>query len=386
MAKIIMGSYMIRYPLGGNLSWALQYLSGFKDLGHDVYIVEKYVHDDSCFDLFNQKMTNDCTSGIKIVTDLLARFGLENNWCFVSHDDQYYGMSKKEIETLFKEADLYIENGSHEAWNEELSLSQAKTAFIDVDPVLTQINFHYRKKKTIPYPIPDFDFYFTIGLNIGKPGNIIPTGDISWKYIFNPVNTKLFTQSSPNVDAPYSTIMNWRSYYARPTLNGVSYGHKEDEFLKFQDLPSMTNIPLEVALANIPDNKDKELEELGWKVRHAQDVTYSYDIFQNYLKNVKGEFSCVKNMYAATNSGWFSDKSAAFLASGRPVVLQETGFSSHLPVGEGLFAVNDVTEAKEAIELIEGNYQHHSKKAREIAHEYLDTGKVLGHLLDEVNI
>src|SRR4030095_151317 len=367
MAKIIMGSYMVRYPLGGNLSWALQYLSGLKDLGHEVYLVEKYVHDESCFDLFNQKMTNDCGSGIKIVSDLLARFGLENNWCFVSYDNQYYGLSKNEIESLFKEADLFIENGSHEAWNEELSSSQAKTAFIDVDPVFTQINWHHRRRNAIP--LPDFDFYFTNGLNIGESGNIIPTADISWKYIFNPVNTRLFTQSVPDDDAPYSTIMNWRSYSAKPKLNGIAYGHKEVEFLKFQDLPSRVSIPLEVALANIPDNKDKELEQFGWKVRHAQDVTYSYDIFQNYLKNVKGEFSVVKNMYAATCSGWFSDKSAAFLASGRPVVLQETGFSRHLPVGEGLFAVNDVTEAKEAIELIESDYQKHSKKATEIAQE-----------------
>jgi len=386
MAKIIMGSYMVRYPLGGNLSWALQYLSGFKDLGHEVYLVEKFVHDDSCFDLFNQKMTNDCRSGIKIVSELLARFGLENNWCFVSHDDQYYGMTKQEVESLFKEADLYIENGSHEAWNEELSFSHAKTVFIDVDPVLTQINWHYRKKKAIPYPVPDFDFYFTIGLNIGQPGNIIPTGDISWKYLFNPVNTKLFSHSLPDVNAPFSTIMNWKSYSAKPNLYGVAYGHKEDEFSKFQDLPSRVCTPMEVALANIPDNKDKELEDLGWKVRHAQDVTYTYDIFQNYLKNVKGEFSVVKNMYAATSSGWFSDKSAAFLASGRPVVLQETGFSRHLPVGEGLFAVNDVSEAKEAIDMIERDYHRHSKKAREIAHEFLDTEKVLGQLLNEINL
>ncbi|HXR79328.1 MAG TPA: hypothetical protein VN763_00345 [Saprospiraceae bacterium] len=384
MAKIIMGSYMVRYPLGGNLSWALQYLSGFKDLGHDVYLVEKFVHDDSCFDLFNQMMTNDCSSGIKIVSELLSRFGMDNKWCFVSHDDQYYGLSKQEVQALFKEADLYIENGSHEAWNEELSYSQATTAFIDVDPAFTQINWHHRIKNEIP--LPDFDFYFTNGLNIGEPGNIIPTCEISWKYIFNPVNTKLFTLSLPDVNAPYSTIMNWKSYAARPKLNGIAYGHKEIEFTKFKNLPSRVSTPMEVALANIPDNKDKELEELGWKVRHAQDVTYTYDIFQKYLKNVKGEFSVVKNMYAATNSGWFSDKSAAFLASGRPVVLQETGFSSHLPVGEGLFAVNDVTEAKEAIELIEKNYHKHSKKAREIAFEYLDTRKVLGQFLNEVNL
>src|SRR5688572_9482004 len=117
MATIIMGSYMVRYPLGGNLSWALQYLTGFKDLGHDIYFVEKHVYEDSCFDPVKQIMTNDCATGVKIVSELLDRFGLGDKWCYVGEGDTYYGLSKKEIEAVFQKADLYIENGAHEAWN-----------------------------------------------------------------------------------------------------------------------------------------------------------------------------------------------------------------------------------------------------------------------------
>ena len=382
MATIIMGSYMVRYPLGGNLSWALQYLTGLKDLGHDVYFVEKHMYEDSCFDPVKQILSNDCTAGVKIVSELLDRFGLGDSWCFVGEGNEYYGLSKVEIETVFKRADLYIENGAHEAWNEELSSSKAITAYIDVDPAFTQIRWHNSKK--YGFTVPKFDYYFTNGLNVGLEGNILPTCGLNWKYIFNPVNTKLFHHSAPNVHSPYSTIMNWKSYDIKPKFNGIAYGHKEDEFHKFQELPSIIDHPLEIALANVPDGKDIELEKLGWKIRHAQEVTYTYDIFLDYLANVRGEFSVVKNMYAATCSGWFSDKSAAFLASGRPVVLQETGFSSHLPVGEGLFAVNDLMEAKEAIEKIESNYQLHSDRALEIAKEYLETTKVLGNFLDEL--
>lgn len=368
--------------MGGNLSWALQYLTGLKDLGHDVYFVEKHMYDDSCFDPVKQVLSNDCTSGVKIVSELLDRFGLGDKWCFVGEGDQYYGMSKDEIESVFTNADLYIENGAHEAWNEELATSKAITAYIDVDPAFTQIRWFNRAN--LGFPVPQFDYYFTNGLNVGREGNILPTCDLDWKYIFNPANIKLFHHAAPDVHSPYSTIMNWRSYSARPKLNGIAYGHKEDEFLKFQDLPSLIDHPLEIALANVPVGKDKELERMGWKIRHAQEVTFTYDIFLDYLSNVRGEFSVVKNMYAATYSGWFSDKSAAFLASGRPVVLQETGFSSHLPVGEGLFAVNDVMEAKEAIEKIESNYPLHSGRALEIAKEYLDTTKVLGKFLGEL--
>lgn len=379
-----MGSYMIRYPLGGNLSWALQYLSGFKDLGHEVYLIEKHTYDDSCFDPVQQILTNDCSSGIRIVSQLLQRFGLENNWCFIGEDNTHYGLSKTQVDDLFKNADLFIENGSHEAFQEELASSNAKSVYIDVDPAFTQIKWHNRSNNG--FPVPSFDYYYTNGLNVGQPGNILPTCDLTWRYIFNPVNTRLFKTTSPKKDAPYSTIMNWRSYYARPTYKGVSYGHKEQEFKKFENLPARVDVPLEVTLANIPLNKDKELESMGWHVRHAHEVTSTYDVFQQYLQEVRGEFSVVKHMYAATCSGWFSDKSAAFLASGRPVILQETGFSQHLPVGEGLFAVNEKEEAKGAIETIESNYELHSRKAREIAVEYLDTNRVLGKFISELGL
>src|SRR5688572_3836333 len=161
MATIIMGSYMVRYPLGGNLSWALQYLTGLKDLGHDIYFVEKHGYDESCFDPVQQIMTNDCTSGIKIVSELLARFGLEDKWCFVSQDNEYHGMSKNQIESIFKNADLYIENGAHEAWKEELSGSNAVNIFIDVDPAFTQIKWFNRLR--MGKTIPEFDFYYTNG-------------------------------------------------------------------------------------------------------------------------------------------------------------------------------------------------------------------------------
>jgi len=110
MATILIGSYMVRYPLGGSLSWQLQYLTGLKDLGHDVYCLEKYVHTDSCYDPVDQVMTNDCSNGIKIVSGLLQRFGLADKWCFVGYGEEYYGLSKNEITKLFKRADLFIEN------------------------------------------------------------------------------------------------------------------------------------------------------------------------------------------------------------------------------------------------------------------------------------
>lgn len=384
MARIIIGTYMVRYPLGGNLSWALQYITGLKDLGHEVYVVEKYVHDDSCYDPVAKQMTNDCSYGIKTVVDLLRRFGLDDRWCFVSKGELYHGLDKKNVEVLFQTSDLFIENGSHGVWRDEIAASGITTAYIDVDPAFTQINFYHKKKAG--RAIPEFDHYFTNGLNIGQPGNIIPTVDIEWNYIFNPVNLNLFTGAALVTGGAYSTIMNWKSYAEDATYLGVRYGHKDIEFEKFATLPQLVPVQLEMAVTSTPAGKEKHLRQLGWQVRNAQEVTFTYDLFLNYLSGCRGEFSVVKNMYAATCSGWFSDKSAAFLATGRPVILQETGFSQHLPTGLGLFAVKNVEEAQAAIEIIEENYPKHAHAARDIAAEYLDTRKVLRNFLQTAGL
>jgi hypothetical protein len=385
MATIILGTYMVRYPLGGNLSWALQYLVGLKDLGHDVYAVEKYVHPDSCYDPVNQKMSNDCSYGVKVVGELMARYGLGDNWCFVEFGEIYHGMSKAKINDTFRRADLYIENGAHGVWKEEVQSSPARTAYIDVDPAFTQFKFY--RKINAGLALPHYDMYFTNGMNVGKEGNIIPVCNIQWHYIFNPVRTTLFEIHPPAAGAAYSTIMNWVSYKENVVFQGVTYGHKSMEFDKFLKLPDLVDVQMELAMSGLDSKQEKEtIRAHGWNLKNAQEVTFSIDSFRDYLLDCRGEFSVVKNMYCATNSGWFSDKSAAFMASGRPVVLQETGFSDYLPVGEGLFAVNNMDEAKDAIESIESNYDFHSKRAYEIANEYLEAKKVLKQFLNELGI
>lgn len=382
MARIVLGSWMVRYPLGGNLSWVLQYLTGFKELGHEIYFVEKYAYPNSCYDPVKKVMSNNCSHGIKTVADLLGQYGLENKWCFVEAGDIYHGLSKKEINEVFQTADLYIESGAHGAWDEESSWPASKV-YIDVDPGYCQFKWHNNLQKGTA--IPAYDHYFTNGLNIGKEGNIIPTLNINWKYIFNPVNTSLFEKKEVPEGAPYSTIMNWKSYESI-AHNGITYGQKDIEFEKFISLPGYVTAPLEVAVSGLDEKKAEVLQSNGWCINDAQKVTFSLSSFKQYLSNCKAEFSVCKNIYTATSSGWFSDKSAAYLASGRPVIVQETGFSEHLPVGEGLFAVSDVYEAKNAIESVEANYERHTKNSLEIAYEYLESKKVLQNFLDKIGV
>jgi hypothetical protein len=157
------------------------------------------------------------------------------------------------------------------------------------------------------------------------------------------------------------------------------------EFERFMDLPLRTKIPLEVAVAG-KNTPHQRLLDSGWRVRDAHEVTISFDSYLQYAAYSRGEFSICKHGYVATNCGWFSDRSSAYLASGRPVIVQDTGFGTHLPCGEGLFAFRTAEEAVAALETVQGDFERHSRAARAIAAEYLDAPKVLRGLLAEAGI
>ena len=383
MARVVVGSYMVRYPLGGMLSWALQYLVGFARLGHEVYFVEKGCYPDSCFHPLRGEMTDDCRYGVRVLRDLLSRFGLENNWSFVDSHGQYHGLSRPAIEEILGTADVFFDMGTHGGWLDETS-PRVVRVLIDGEPAFTQLKM-VRKQAGQPAAEPGrdpYDFYYTTGRNIGTPASTAPTAGREWRHLPHPVCLDVFPVAPAPPDGAYTTVMNWQSY--EPVeFGGVRYGHKDVEFQRFMSLPGRTRAMLEVAVSGGAPRD--ELTRAGWRIRSAHDVTLSFDSFADYIRQSRGEFSVCKHGYVASNSGWFSERSAAYLATGRPVVLQETGFSAHLPTGCGLFAVGDVNEAAAAIAEIEADYRRQSGAAREIAAAHLDARRVLSRLLDEVS-
>ncbi len=380
MAKVIVGSYMFRYPLGGMLSWVLQYLLGLKKNGHDVYFVEKFGYDSSCYNPVANTMSNDCSYGLSVVGGLLSRFGLQGKWCFVEYGDIYHGLSRKAIEDVFASADVFIDMGTHGSWQAEAERSRMRV-WVDGEPGFTQIKRHNLLQEGQAVPV--YDRYFTNGMNVGRENNIIPLCGLDWKHLFHPVDTDLFPFCEELMGSAYSTVMNWVSHET-VTLDGVAFGQKNIEFEKFISLPGMVNAAMEVAVTgnNVPRAR---LEESGWNIRDGRLVTETFDSFYEYIRSSRGEFSVCKNVFIATRSGWFSDKSAAYLASGRPVVLQDTGFSEHLPCGQGLFAVQSAEEAAWAIGEIESAYGKHARSAREIAMDYFECGKVMRKFLDDLS-
>jgi hypothetical protein len=380
MARIVVGAYMVRYPLGGMLSCSLQWLLGFQRLGHEVYFVEKSGWPGSCYDPSKNAAGDDCSYGIRAVSALLARFGLEDRWCFVDAAGVYHGMSRDLIETVLRSADAFVDYGTHGAWLSEAA--HTRRVYIDGEPGFRQMKME--NSLAAGEQLEDYDFYFTVGLNIGTTRSSAPAAGKRWRPILHPVVVDLFSLRPVAADAAFTTVMNWQSYEPLQ-YRGETFGHKNVEFEKFIDLPCRTRSAMEIAVSG----KQIPLEQLrrsGWRVQDALRITASVDSFWEYVGNSRGEFSVAKSGFVRTNSGWFSERASTYLANGRPVVQQDTGFGHGLPCGEGLFAVHTPEEAAAAIEDICGNYERHSRRAREIALEYVDARTVLGGVLGEIGL
>jgi hypothetical protein len=380
MARIVVGSFMVRFPLGGYLSWTLQWLAGFQRLGHDVYFFEKSAWENSCYDPLQNIMTDDCSYGTKVLDEFLTRFDLPGKWCYVDAEGRYHGLSEKRVQEVFETSDLIVDIGVHDDWFAEAP-GKAIRVFVDGAPGHTQMAWVNSLEEG--GADSHYDFYYSVGRNIGTDKSPVPTLGRQWRPVFYPVLPDLFPVHPAPADAPFTTIMSWENEPLE--YQGVTYGQKAAEFPKFMSLPRRTTTPVEVAIGG-EDVPEDELRAAGWRVADAGEVTMTFDSWRDYIRASRGEFSVCKNVYVATNSAWFSDRSACYLASGRPVVMQETGFSDHLPCGRGLFAVRTVEEAAAAIAEINGDYERHCKAARAIALEFLDTRKVLSKFLREVGI
>jgi hypothetical protein len=372
---------MVRYPMGGMLSWLLQYLVGFDRLGHEVVYVERAMREKDCFDTSRQVMGDDPTYGLEMVGSLLERHGLAGCWHFIDLAGRRYGMSRTEVSAACASADLFIDIGGDGSWFDEAA-STGLRVLVDCEPGFTQMRMEARAEEgRLP---PDYDHFYSTGLNVGSERAEMPTAGKTWRTLLDPVVPDLFPVEPAAPDAPFTTVMSWQSMRPR-VYRGKRYGNKDLEFPRFETLPQQTRVPLEMAVSGRDVPWDR-LAEIGWRLRNAYQVSTSFEAYRDYIRGARGEFSVAKHCYVETNCGWFGDRASVFLASGRPVVMQDTGWSAHLPCGEGLFAVTDAAEAAEALEAVSADYEHHARCARDLALEHFDTKKVFGRFLDELGV
>lgn len=364
-------------------TWAiLQYVLGFRRLGFETYYVEQ-LSARACIDDDGKPTSFSASANARYFRTVMERFGLGNHAALLERDGTgHVGLSRAEVEQLAPDIDLLI-NRSGQLHLRSVLRAVRRRMYLDVDPGYTQI---WQEQYGADLNLPGHDIYVTVGLNLGKPDCPLPTCGIQWESTFPPVVLDEWTTAHPPGSA-YSTIANWRSGSGPQDdgsveWRGVWYGQKADAFMPLIALPRLVPVPLELCLFIHPDEPDRiALERHGWRLVFPRHHIMTPDAYRDYIFNARGEFSVAKHGYAAGRTGWFSDRSACYLAAGRPVITQDTGFGPYVPTSTGLLTFTDIEGAAEAIDRVEHDYARHAAAATTFAHEYLDSDHVLTRLL-----
>jgi hypothetical protein len=376
--RIIVTGLIAQYPLGG-VTWDyLQYVLGLSQLGHDVY----YLEDTGQwpFNPLEGGVAKDCAFNVDYLAGVMEPFGLQSKWMYrFPWKDQWFGLSDQKRKELIKTADLLI-NVSGTLANPAEYRTVRRMAYIDSDPVFTQIKLA-RGQIDFQRMVDIHDVQYSFGECLSD--KVPETGHI-WRPTRQPI---VLSEWRPSVKyrEVFTTVMNWTSY--KPvSFNGQTYGQKDVEFEHFIELPSrIPGAQLEIAInaGKTRRTPRDRLRRNGWRVVDPDRVCPDMESYRSYIESSKAEWSAAKNGYVVGQAGWFSCRSACYLAAGRPVVVQDTGYGCVLPVGEGVLAFNAIDEAITAIHDVEQNYERHAEAARAIAETYFDSDKILTRLVDE---
>jgi hypothetical protein len=290
------------------------------------------------------------------------------------------GATAAELFDVARDADLLINISGHLSIDALKSRFRRK-AYVDLDPGYTQL---WHAEGSGAARLEGHDVYFTVGQRIGTPDSAIPTGGISWRAIRQPIVLDGCGVTASSVADGFTTVASWRGAYAPMSFDGVTLGSKAHEFRKIVDLPRLSPYSFQIALDIHPaDARDlNALRGSGWGVVDAVDTTATPEDYCDYVERSAAECSAAQGMYTQTRSGWFSDRTARYLASGKPVLIQDTGFVTPARTGEGVLVFRTPAEAVQGAECIARDYRGHSEAARFIAERDFDSNRQLGQLLD----
>ncbi len=384
--RAIVTGMIATYPVGG-VAWDYgQYALGLERLGFEVYYLEDTGQ--PTYDPDAGMYSEDCTYGVEFLARSLASFSdtLGKRWHFRAVNGESFGIEAQQFARIVADADLFLNVSGGTLLRDE-SMAISCKILIDTDPGWN----HF-----VNYPAWDekpgwqgthgwraHDHFFTYAERIGLPDCVLPSLGIAWHNTRPPVVTDLWAPQPPG--KRWTTVMTWDNFRQPIEHRGITYGTKELEFPKVELLPMRVASAFEVAVGGA-DPPVAHWRSLGWSVASAAAVSKTVDDYRAYIERSRGEFSVAKNVYVATRSGWFSCRSVCYLAAGRPVVTQDTGFSAVIPTGHGLFAFADLEQAVAGIEAVERDYVHHQQAAVTMAHEYFAAERVLGDLLAKVGI
>lgn len=390
--RIIVTGLVGLYPVGG-VAWDyMQYVLGLHRLGHDVYY-----HEDTWswpYHPVEQRNTKDGTYSADFIRSFFDRYApeLSGRWHYLHLHDQSHGMARPAFDEVARTADLFL-NVSGACLLPNCLSPHCIKLFLDTDPGYNQIMLserHIWSENVDRWAdtVAAHDLHFTYAENIDEPDCQVPRLGFDWKTTRMPVTTEFWEVPASKAgfdDAAWTTVMTWSAFKGPLTYRGAEYHSKGYEFEKVMDLPRRINVPLCVAVGGKGAPMDR-LARHGWQVTDAPKATLTPERYWTFITESRGEFSIAKHVYVTLKSGWFSCRSACYLASGRPVVVQDTGFSRLLPTGEGLLAFSTLEEAADALARVEADYDHHCAAARTLAREHFDARLVLTKLLQDVGL
>jgi hypothetical protein len=369
---VIVSGMIAATPRQGGAAWAvLQYLLGLRRLGCEVYFVEPVNDHDEL-----------PAEAVRYCREVMQRFELGGRWALVpAGGGEPVGMSRKQLRAAARHADLLL-NVSGMLSDPDVLEHVPVRAYLDLDPVFAQL---WHATEGVDMRFDAHTHFVTVADAIGRPGGPIPTCGREWLPTLPPVVLAEWPVASRIERPAATTVGHWRSY-GSIHHDGVHYGQKVHSLRPLIDLPCRTHARFELALGIHPDevNDLAALRENGWTTLDPELVAATPDDYHRFVQGSWAEFGLAKSGYVVSDSGWFSDRSACYLASGRPVIAQDTGFDRRLPTGAGLISYLTAEDVIAAVEELDRDYERHRAAAREVAAEHLDSDRVLGSLLERL--
>jgi hypothetical protein len=377
--RIVVLGYLVRGPLGG-LAWHhLQYLIGFARLGHDVHFIEDSDDHASCYDPARDVTDENPDYGLRFAELAMERLGFADRWAYYdAHRARWFGGCADRAVEICSSADIVVNVSAVNPLRPWLSGVPIRV-LVDTDPVFTQIR--HLNDPAARERAEGHTSFITFGENLTSSTSSIPDDGFHWRATRQPIVLDAWKATEGRSNAPFTTVMQWDSYPAEEHA-GVRYRMKSASLIDFLDLPARTGELLELSIGSPTAPRDL-LSSKGWRLRDPREPTRDPWLYQDYIRASKGEFGIAKHGYVVSRSGWFSERTAAYLASGRPAVVQETGFSDWLHAGDGIVPYSTLNGAIAALESVASRYAIHCRAARGVAEEYFDSARVLSKLLED---
>jgi hypothetical protein len=382
---IIVFGILFWFPLAGVTYQFLHFLIGLRRLGYDPYYIEdsgRWIYDPDLNDL-----SPDATGNLNTIVPILESHGFKGRWAFRGNypGGQCHGMTEERILRLYREAQAFLNvTGAQELRDEHMACR--RRIYVETDPVAAQIKVAQRNKETID-ALKAHDTHFSFGGNFGKPDCRVPLEQFNWLPTVQPVVLDLWENNSIRLDsAAFNTIATWHNKGKDIVYNGETYYWSKDrEFQKILDLPTRRSVPFELAVG-VDDETRRLLEDNRWRVTDSVTLSSDMSNYRDFILKSRGEFTVAKDQNIRLRSGWFSDRSACYLAASRPVINQDTAFGSYLPIGKGLFSFRSMDDVLMAVDEIGSDYEGNCRAARDIAAEYFSAEKVLESLMSRAGL